>query len=133
MNRVDTLRALANEQNGGMFVVVSAKNDDYILGITKQNVKKDYYTKIFVENGGEMVVKAGESLEKNVAVTLQGSADDSIEYMYGTLWGYTIGPWNMSLLAKMYGTNSKEFERQREKFKWHPEKTYSRALTIEKE
>jgi hypothetical protein len=123
LNRADTLRALANEQNRGWPIVVPAQKCDYVLGVTKQNVKQGYYTKLFSDVDDQMVVKAGEDLRAHVAVTLQGFADDSTEYMYGTLYGYTIGPWNMALLAMRYGSNTKAFEREKEKFTWHPEES----------
>ena len=126
MNRADTLRALANEQNRGWPIVVPAQSWDYVLGVTKQKVKQGYYTKLFSDVDDQMVVKAGESMSARIAVTLQGFADDSIEYMYGTLWGYTVGPWNMYLMSMIYGQNSKEFERQREKYRWHPERALAR-------
>jgi hypothetical protein len=66
-----------------------------MLGVTKQKVKRGYYTKLFSDIEDEMVVKAGEDIRANVAVTLQGFADDSTEEMYGRLYGYTVGPWNM--------------------------------------
>lgn len=125
MNRTDTLIALANEQNRGWPIVVPAQNGDYVLGVTKQKVKQGYYTKLFSDANDQMVVKAGEDMHEHVAVTLQGFADDSTEYMYGTLYGYTIGPWNMALLAMGYGSNTKEFEREKEKFRWRPEESES--------
>jgi hypothetical protein len=121
LNRANTLMALANKNNRGMPVVVPAQSWDYVLGVTKQKVKKGYYTKLFSDTDDQMVAKAGEDMRAHVAVTLEGFADDSVEYMYGTLWGYTIGPWNMSIMAKRYGSDKEGFEREKEKYRWHPE------------
>ena len=121
MNRTDTLKALANEQNRGWPVVVPAQSWDHILGVTKQKVKRGYYTKLFSDIEDEMVVKAGEDIRANVAVTLQGFADDSSEEMYGRLCGYTVGPWNMYLTSMRLGRDSKEFKEFREKHTWRPE------------
>ncbi len=120
MNHADTLKAFANEQNGGWPVVVPAQSWDHALGVTKQRVKRGYYTKLFSDVEDEMVVKAGEDILANVAVTLQGFADDSCEEMYGRLYGYTVGPWNMYLASMRLGRDSEEFEEFREKHTWHP-------------
>lgn len=119
MNRANTLKELSN-QNRGWPVVVPSQRGDYVLGVTKQKVKRGYYTKLYSDVEDEMVVKAGDDMRANVSVTLHGFADDSCEEMYGRLYGYTVGPWNMYLTSMRLGRDSKEFEEFREKHTWRP-------------
>ena len=97
-----------------------AKNGAYVYGVTKSDVKPCYYTKIYTEAEPELLVNANEEMIKGTPVTVVGHTVDSIEYVYGSLWGYAIGPWNMSLMAKRYGNNVKGFEREKEKYRWIP-------------
>jgi len=132
MNKADSLILLVNRSDGYMPIVAPAKGDDYIIGVTTKDVKKDYYTKLFTgvsQWGGEFVAKAAEDLPKNTPVTLQGYANDTLEYMYGTLWGYTIGPWSASLLTRGCSGDPERIEEVMRIYRWPPQAPDSKEPT----
>lgn len=122
MNRAKTLKLLSSKSGQQCSIVVAtARKGDYVYGVAKSDVKANYYTKIYTEADPKLLVKANEGMVQGTPVTVIGSTIDPIEYVYGSLWGYTIGPWNMSLIAKRHGsTESKAFLREKEKYRWIP-------------